>query len=299
MKLDPFIEAEKTAGHSVTKSLWSARGLPFRLLPTPKRQPLGPPGRRRRAHRADHRRPSMRVQGHLWLPEGPRGHSRQHGIDVGRRRVTRLMRVGRHRRPVQESLAKDDHLRPRGRGRPGPHPARLRTGCRARPPLRRRHHLHRHLGGVGVLGHRHRPGLPHGGGLGIGRPHAHRAGRRRPEMAFGTGRPRRSHLPLGPRLSIHECGLRPPRPRPTASCCRSACKGECWDNAVAESFFATIKRELIDTGLGRRERDSAASLQLHRRLYNIRRQHSSLGYHSPADFEAPSTPRRPSGRMIN
>ena len=24
-------------------------------------------------------------------------------------------------------------------------------------------------------------------------------------------------------------------------------KGECWDNAVAESFFATIKRELIDT----------------------------------------------------
>ena len=36
-------------------------------------------------------------------------------------------------------------------------------------------------------------------------------------------------------------------PGSTASCCRSGSKGECWDNAVAESFFATIKRELIDT----------------------------------------------------
>ncbi len=35
-------------------------------------------------------------------------------------------------------------------------------------------------------------------------------------------------------------------------------KGECWDNAVAESFFATIKRELIAHALGRRGRDSDA-----------------------------------------
>jgi len=64
-------------------------------------------------------------------------------------------------------------------------------------------------------------------------------------------------------------------------------KGECWDNAVAESFFATIKRELIETrpwptraGLER------AVFNYIEGWYNTRRRHSSLGYKSPAVFEA-------------
>ena len=64
-------------------------------------------------------------------------------------------------------------------------------------------------------------------------------------------------------------------------------KGECWDNAVAESFFATIKRELIET------RPWPTRAGLHRAVfnyiegwYNTRRRHSSLGYKSPAAFEA-------------
>jgi transposase InsO family protein len=63
--------------------------------------------------------------------------------------------------------------------------------------------------------------------------------------------------------------------------------GECWDNAVAESFFATIKRELIDTrawptraGLRRAIFDYVEG------WYNVRRLHSSLNYRSPAEWEA-------------
>jgi len=63
--------------------------------------------------------------------------------------------------------------------------------------------------------------------------------------------------------------------------------GECWDNAVAESFFATIKRELIDTrAWPTRSGLRAAIFEYIEGWYNTRRLHSTLGYRSPAEYEA-------------
>ena len=64
-------------------------------------------------------------------------------------------------------------------------------------------------------------------------------------------------------------------------------KGDCFDNAVSESFWATIKRELIDrqawpTIAGLR----TAVFNYIEGWYNTRRLHSSLGYMSPAEYEA-------------
>ena len=67
-------------------------------------------------------------------------------------------------------------------------------------------------------------------------------------------------------------------------------KGNCWDNAVAESFFATLKVERVHRRSYRTRADAAADIHNYIRYYNTRRLHSSLGYECPLDFElaAPS-----------
>lgn len=63
--------------------------------------------------------------------------------------------------------------------------------------------------------------------------------------------------------------------------------GQCWDNAVAESFFSTIKRELInDRCFSTRIAASACLFEWIECWYNRKRLHSSLGYKSPEAFEA-------------
>ena len=69
----------------------------------------------------------------------------------------------------------------------------------------------------------------------------------------------------------------------TASMSRAS---NCWDNAVAESFFATLKTELVaDARWTTRVEARAALFRYIEMWYNRRRRHSSLGYVSPADFE--------------
>ncbi|GGT16495.1 IS3 family transposase [Nonomuraea spiralis] len=63
--------------------------------------------------------------------------------------------------------------------------------------------------------------------------------------------------------------------------------GQCWDNALAESFFATLKGELLDTQpWPTRAAARSAIFEFIEGWCNLHRLHSSLGYRSPADFEA-------------
>ncbi|MFE5037836.1 IS3 family transposase [Streptomyces sp. NPDC056683] len=63
--------------------------------------------------------------------------------------------------------------------------------------------------------------------------------------------------------------------------------GQCWDNALAESFFATLKNELIDTRFWpSRAAARTAIFEWIESWYNSQRLHSSLGYRTPADYEA-------------
>lgn len=68
--------------------------------------------------------------------------------------------------------------------------------------------------------------------------------------------------------------------------CSMSRPGNCWDNAVVESFFATLKTELIHRRRfqTRQEAQSAVFMYLEG-FYNRRRRHSTLGYLSPVEFE--------------
>ena len=61
---------------------------------------------------------------------------------------------------------------------------------------------------------------------------------------------------------------------------------ECWDNAVVESFFATLKRELFfGHPQTSREATAQAVFRYIETYYNRKRRHSSLGYLSPEQYE--------------
>jgi transposase InsO family protein len=63
--------------------------------------------------------------------------------------------------------------------------------------------------------------------------------------------------------------------------------GQCWDNAVAESFFSTLKEELIYRGSWpSRAAARRAIFEYVEVFYNRQRMHSALGYLSPVDYEA-------------
>lgn len=70
-------------------------------------------------------------------------------------------------------------------------------------------------------------------------------------------------------------------------------KGDCWDNAVAESFFATLRAELVDHEQYATHVLATASIGDYiDNFYNVERRHSHLDYINPIEFELRSTTAR-------
>ena len=68
--------------------------------------------------------------------------------------------------------------------------------------------------------------------------------------------------------------------------CSMSGKGQCWDNAPMESFFATLKKELVyDEDYHTRQQARGSIFEYIESYYNLKRRHSTLGYLSPAEFE--------------
>jgi putative transposase len=68
--------------------------------------------------------------------------------------------------------------------------------------------------------------------------------------------------------------------------CSMSRRGDCWDNAPMESFFASLKKELVhDADFATRAEARAAIFEYIEVFYNVQRRHSSLGYVSPAEYE--------------
>ncbi len=62
--------------------------------------------------------------------------------------------------------------------------------------------------------------------------------------------------------------------------------GDCWDNAVVESFFATLKAELAeDSNWNTREEAMRAVVHFIEVWYNQKRRHQTLGYLTPVEYE--------------
>jgi putative transposase len=73
--------------------------------------------------------------------------------------------------------------------------------------------------------------------------------------------------------------------------CSMSRRGDCWDNAPMESFFASLKKELVHReNYATREQAKASVFEYIEVFYNRVRRHSSLGFMSPAEYERAHNP---------
>ena len=73
--------------------------------------------------------------------------------------------------------------------------------------------------------------------------------------------------------------------------CSMSRRGNCWDNAPMESFFASLKKELVHhEDYATREEARASIFEYIEAFYNRVRRHSALGYIAPTEYERTHNP---------
>lgn len=113
------------------------------------------------------------------------------------------------------------------------------------------------------------------------------------EMALGRRRPEAGLLHHSDRGSQYASGDFQAVLTGAGIVCSMSRKGNCWDNAPVESFFATLKNELVYHRRYQTRAEARADIFAYiESWYNSKRLHSSLGYLSPAEYEL-HTAQRP------
>jgi transposase InsO family protein len=112
------------------------------------------------------------------------------------------------------------------------------------------------------------------------------------KMAFDARRPGEGLVHHSDRGSQYASQAYRDALREEGSICSMSRKGDCWDNAVVESFFGTLKQELIHRYSWPTKQSAIEAIgEYIERFYNTRRRHSSLGYVSPLEYEMVSALR--------
>jgi transposase InsO family protein len=107
------------------------------------------------------------------------------------------------------------------------------------------------------------------------------------DMAVGTRKPLPALIHHSDRGVQYACGEYQRALRKSGMLCSMSRKGDCWDNAAMESFFSTLKKELIHRRRFRTRDEARREIfEYIEVFYNRQRIHSALDYKSPAEYEA-------------
>ena len=206
-----------------------------------------------------------------------------HGIRVGRKRVARLMRAAGLKGATLRKFVVTTTSDPQARKpvdlveRNFYATARIGCGWRTLPIFR--------PGRVPVPGDGAGRVLAQDRGLGDGYEPEDPADPACPRDGGDAAATERRHPPLRPRLSVHQLCLRKALPR-SRSHALDGLRRRCLRNAMAESFFATLEREVLNRRRFRSQAEARmAVFEWIEGWYNPHRRHSSLGYRSPANYE--------------
>ena len=105
-------------------------------------------------------------------------------------------------------------------------------------------------------------------------------------MALRARRPGKGLIHHSDRGSTYASGDYRKALRRSGLVCSMSRRGDCWDNAVAESFFSSLKREIEEIDTLETRAQGALTIEAYiDNFYNVQRRHSTIEYRSPIEFE--------------